>query len=141
MKLNSTVHWKNLRILSNNHYLLIKETYTQLHIANKKTHHRLPQQVLHNSKPSILSPLPRPDTRNVRRSGMSLLPSDPPLFSFSFPPSQQTPWIDTPPNESKSDKIECVKANLPLLDDPLIASDWNSADARKVKYREWQRAG
>lgn len=35
-------------------------------------------------------------------------------------------------SQSKADKIEQVKANLPLPDQPPTASDWQSADARNV---------
>lgn len=34
--------------------------------------------------------------------------------------------------EPKNEKIERVKANLPLPEDPPAASDWNSADSRTV---------
>lgn len=34
--------------------------------------------------------------------------------------------------QSKADKIAEVQANLPLPDQPPVASDWNSADARNV---------
>ncbi|KAG6035309.1 hypothetical protein E4U41_006140 [Claviceps citrina] len=34
--------------------------------------------------------------------------------------------------ESKADKIDRVKANLPLPEQPPAASDWQSADARTV---------
>lgn len=34
--------------------------------------------------------------------------------------------------QSKADKINEVKANLPLPEDPPKPSDWNSADARNV---------
>ncbi|KAI1085115.1 hypothetical protein F5B20DRAFT_521025 [Whalleya microplaca] len=34
--------------------------------------------------------------------------------------------------QSKADKIEEVKSNLPLPEQPPTASDWNSADARTV---------
>lgn len=34
--------------------------------------------------------------------------------------------------ESKADKIDRVKANLPLPEQPPVASDWQSADARNV---------
>lgn len=34
--------------------------------------------------------------------------------------------------ESKAEKIERVKANLPLPEDPPTASDWQSADARTI---------
>lgn len=34
--------------------------------------------------------------------------------------------------QSKADKIEQVKANLPLPEQPPTASDWQSADARNV---------
>ncbi|KAI2625639.1 hypothetical protein GGR54DRAFT_592444 [Hypoxylon sp. NC1633] len=34
--------------------------------------------------------------------------------------------------QSKADKIEQVKSNLPLPEQPPVASDWNSADARNV---------
>ncbi|KAK2022988.1 hypothetical protein LX32DRAFT_628910 [Colletotrichum zoysiae] len=35
-------------------------------------------------------------------------------------------------SESKADKIERVKANLPLPEQPPVAPDWQSADARNV---------
>ena len=34
--------------------------------------------------------------------------------------------------ESKAEKIERVKANLPLPEQPPVASDWQSADARNL---------
>ncbi|MCJ1290245.1 hypothetical protein MMC34_001781 [Xylographa carneopallida] len=34
--------------------------------------------------------------------------------------------------QSKADLIEERRANLPLPEDPPVASDWNSADARTV---------
>jgi hypothetical protein len=34
--------------------------------------------------------------------------------------------------QSKADKIDEFKANLPLPDQPPVASDWQSADARNV---------
>ena len=34
--------------------------------------------------------------------------------------------------ESKAEKIERVKANLPLPEQPPVPSDWQSADARNV---------
>ncbi|KAG7293627.1 hypothetical protein NEMBOFW57_003681 [Staphylotrichum longicolle] len=34
--------------------------------------------------------------------------------------------------QSKADKIEQVKANLPLPEQPPTGSDWQSADARNV---------
>ena len=34
--------------------------------------------------------------------------------------------------QSKEQKIDEVKANLPLPEDPPVASDWQSADARNV---------
>ncbi|OTB01168.1 hypothetical protein M426DRAFT_323678 [Hypoxylon sp. CI-4A] len=34
--------------------------------------------------------------------------------------------------QSKADHAEEVKSNLPLPDQPPVASDWNSADARNV---------
>lgn len=34
--------------------------------------------------------------------------------------------------QSKADKIDEVKANLPLPEQPPVASDWQSADARTV---------
>ena len=39
-----------------------------------------------------------------------------------------------PPNmvQPRGDKIEETKANLPLPDQPPVASDWQSADATKV---------
>ncbi|KAL0476147.1 hypothetical protein QR685DRAFT_467716 [Neurospora intermedia] len=33
-------------------------------------------------------------------------------------------------NESKAEKIERVKANLPLPEEPPVAPDWQSADSR-----------
>ncbi|KAK3942289.1 hypothetical protein QBC46DRAFT_78506 [Diplogelasinospora grovesii] len=36
------------------------------------------------------------------------------------------------PTESKADKIEEVRSNLPLPEQPPVASDWQSADARNV---------
>jgi hypothetical protein len=36
------------------------------------------------------------------------------------------------PQESKSEQIDRVKANLPLPEQPPAASDWQSADARNV---------
>lgn len=35
-------------------------------------------------------------------------------------------------SQSKADKIERVKANLPLPEEPPVAPDWQSADARNV---------
>ena len=37
-----------------------------------------------------------------------------------------------PGQESKQEQIDRVKANLPLPDQPPVASDWQSADARNV---------
>ncbi|KAI1327196.1 hypothetical protein F5Y16DRAFT_372310 [Xylariaceae sp. FL0255] len=37
-----------------------------------------------------------------------------------------------PTMESKASKIEEVRSNLPLPEQPPVASDWNSADARNV---------
>jgi hypothetical protein len=34
--------------------------------------------------------------------------------------------------QSKADKIEEVRTHLPLPEQPPVASDWNSADARNV---------
>ncbi|OTB10693.1 hypothetical protein K445DRAFT_322816 [Daldinia sp. EC12] len=34
--------------------------------------------------------------------------------------------------QSKADQVEEVRSNLPLPDQPPVASDWNSADARNV---------
>jgi hypothetical protein len=34
--------------------------------------------------------------------------------------------------QSKADKIEEVRSNLPLPEQPPVASDWQSADARNV---------
>jgi len=34
--------------------------------------------------------------------------------------------------ESKAEQIARVQGNLPLPEDPPVASDWNSADARNV---------
>ncbi|KAK6074876.1 hypothetical protein SCUP234_04060 [Seiridium cupressi] len=34
--------------------------------------------------------------------------------------------------QSKADKISEVQSNLPLPEQPPVASDWNSADARNV---------
>ena len=35
-------------------------------------------------------------------------------------------------SQSKAERIDAVKSNLPLPEDPPTASDWNSADARNV---------
>jgi hypothetical protein len=35
-------------------------------------------------------------------------------------------------NESKAERIDRVQATLPLPEDPPVAPDWNSADARNV---------
>lgn len=35
-------------------------------------------------------------------------------------------------SQSKADKIEEIRTNLPLPEQPPVASDWNSADARNV---------
>lgn len=35
-------------------------------------------------------------------------------------------------SQSKADKIEEVRTSLPLPEQPPVASDWNSADARNV---------
>jgi hypothetical protein len=37
-----------------------------------------------------------------------------------------------PSTESKAERIDRVQANLPLPEDPPVAPDWNSADARNV---------
>jgi hypothetical protein len=58
----------------------------------------------------------------------------PSLFSSPFlvltKPIQSKTDHSTQP--TKSEKIDRVKANLPLPDDPPVASDWNSADGRTV---------
>jgi hypothetical protein len=43
--------------------------------------------------------------------------------------TMSTPATNT---ESKAERIDRVKGNLPLPEDPPVASDWNSADARNV---------
>ena len=49
------------------------------------------------------------------------------------PPTIDHPANTNPPvNKSKAEKIATAQANLPLPDDPPVASDWNSADARTV---------
>jgi len=42
-------------------------------------------------------------------------------------------------NKSKADIIAERKANLPLPDDPPVASDWNSADPRTVNVKAGER--
>ncbi|KAK1566286.1 uncharacterized protein LY79DRAFT_674837 [Colletotrichum navitas] len=44
----------------------------------------------------------------------------------------KTPTKTAKMTQSKADKIESVKANLPLPEDPPVAPDWQSADARNV---------
>ncbi len=41
--------------------------------------------------------------------------------------------------KSKADIIEERKANLPLPDEPPVASDWNSANARTVNVKAGER--
>lgn len=41
--------------------------------------------------------------------------------------------------KSKADIIDERKANLPLPDEPPVASDWNSADARTVNVKAGER--
>lgn len=41
--------------------------------------------------------------------------------------------------KSKADIIEERKANLPLPEEPPVASDWNSADARTVNVKAGER--
>jgi len=43
--------------------------------------------------------------------------------------------------ESKAEKIERVKANLPLPEQPPVASDWQSADARNVNVGSGRFSG
>ncbi|KAL2758249.1 hypothetical protein ACRALDRAFT_1092212 [Sodiomyces alcalophilus JCM 7366] len=47
----------------------------------------------------------------------------------------------TNPPQSKADKIEQTKANLPLPDQPPAASDWQSADATKVNVQSGRIEG
>lgn len=42
-------------------------------------------------------------------------------------------------NKSKADIIAERQANLPLPDDPPVASDWNSADPRTVNVKGGER--
>ncbi|KAF8858935.1 hypothetical protein BDZ45DRAFT_384597 [Acephala macrosclerotiorum] len=44
-----------------------------------------------------------------------------------------------PEQQSKADLIAERQANLPLPDDPPVASDWNSADARTVNVKAGER--
>jgi hypothetical protein len=41
--------------------------------------------------------------------------------------------------QSKADLIAERQANLPLPEDPPVASDWNSADARTVNVKAGER--
>jgi hypothetical protein len=41
--------------------------------------------------------------------------------------------------QSKADLIVGRQANLPLPEDPPVASDWNSADARTVNVKAGER--
>jgi hypothetical protein len=43
--------------------------------------------------------------------------------------------------QSKADLIAERQANLPLPEDPPVASDWNSADARTVNVSSGERQG
>lgn len=43
--------------------------------------------------------------------------------------------------QSKADKIEQTKSNLPLPDQPPVASDWQSADASKVNVESGRTEG
>jgi hypothetical protein len=43
------------------------------------------------------------------------------------------------PEQSKADRIAEVQSNLPLPEDPPVASDWNSADARTVNVKAGER--
>ena len=43
--------------------------------------------------------------------------------------------------QSKADKIAETQANLPLPEDPPVASDWNSADARTVNVGSGRTEG
>ncbi|KAG9236234.1 hypothetical protein BJ875DRAFT_457143 [Amylocarpus encephaloides] len=43
------------------------------------------------------------------------------------------------PEQSKTDLIAGRQANLPLPNDPPVASDWNSADARTVNIEAGER--
>lgn len=42
-------------------------------------------------------------------------------------------------NKSKADIIAERQANLPLPEDPPVASDWNSADSRTVNVKAGER--
>jgi len=44
-------------------------------------------------------------------------------------------------SQSKAEKIERVKANLPLPEQPPVASDWQSADARNVNVGSGRISG
>ena len=44
-----------------------------------------------------------------------------------------------PGQQSKADLIAERQANLPLPEDPPVASDWNSADARTVNVATGER--
>jgi len=43
--------------------------------------------------------------------------------------------------KSKADVIDERQANLPLPEEPPVASDWNSADARTVNVSTGERQG
>lgn len=44
-----------------------------------------------------------------------------------------------PEQQSKADLIAERQANLPLPEDPPVASDWNSADARTVNVKAGEK--
>jgi hypothetical protein len=53
-----------------------------------------------------------------------------PIRKYKIGDSSLTTLLEMP--QSKEQKIDEAKANLPLPEDPPVASDWQSADARNV---------
>jgi hypothetical protein len=43
------------------------------------------------------------------------------------------------PEQSKAERIAEVQSNLPLPEDPPVASDWNSLDERNVNVKAGER--
>jgi len=49
------------------------------------------------------------------------------------------PTVIKMPEQSKADLIAERQANLPLPEEPPVASDWNSADARTVNVKAGEK--
>ncbi|KAB8290758.1 hypothetical protein EYC80_008395 [Monilinia laxa] len=87
-----------------------------------------------------------PDTGNSAPAGeanLFKLPFSPSFLLFLFIPqitivpppyhtNTQNPIHKMPEQQSKADLIAERQSNLPLPEDPPVASDWNSSDASKV---------